>query len=400
MIYFSEIKNKKIYTEDNIFVGYLVDLIFCFTENPTLTKMLVNPNKNISKEPFYISFEHLMKINSKIFISKNYKTSELSENELFIDKNLLDKQIIDIKGSKVVRVNDVVIQNKSDKDYFILGVDTSFEGVLRWFGLDKFTPKEPEFLPWSNIQPLELTQGKVVLNVQQEKLNSFHPADLADYLETTNVKNVTQIIDLLDKEFAAKVIAELNINYQTSLLRKLPIDKTAKLIELMDLDDAVDVLAEFPTKRREAILEKVDTGIRKELEKLLSYDDTVIGQYLTPEFMAVSGTDTVTKVIDKIKNEGLGMEFFRYVYVVNEFDQLVGAFDLDELFTQKSDTPVFKFMRQNLVAAHLNSSVHGSFKKMIKYKISALPVIDTDKKMVGIITLNDLGEEIVKHLDK
>ena len=400
MIYFSEIKNKKIYTEDNIFIGKLEDLVFRFTETPTLTKMLVHPNKNIAGAPFYLSFEHLKKISDKIFVAKNYKTSELAENELFIDKNLLDKQIIDILGAKVVRVNDVVIQNKSEQDYFILGVDTSFEGVLRWFGLDKFTPKEPEFLPWSNIQPLELTQGKVVLNVQQDKLNSFHPADLADYLETTNVKNVTQIIDLLDKEFAAKVIAELNINYQTSLLHKLPIDKTAMLIELMDLDDAVDVLAEFSTKRREAILEKVDKKSRTELERLLSYDDTAIGEYLTPDFMSVFGTDTVSKVIEKIKKEGVETEFFRYIYVLNETEQLIGVFELHELFIQKSDTPVFKFMRQNLVVVHLNSSLQGSFRKMIKYKVSALPVIDNNKKVVGIITINDLGEEVAKYLDR
>lgn len=400
MIYFSEIKNKRIYTEDNVFVGHLTDLVFRFTETPTLTKILVKPVSNISKEPFYISFENLLKINSKIFVAKNYKTVELSENELFIDKNLLDKQIIDIKGSKVVRVNDVVIQSKSDNDYFILGVDTSLEGVLRWFGLDRFTPKEPEFLPWSNIQPLELTQGKVVLNVQQEKLSSFHPADLADYLETTNVKNVTQIIDLLDKEFAAKVISELNINYQASLLRKLTVEKTAKLIELMDPDDAVDALAEFTTKRVEAILEKVDDKTRKELERLLSYDDTAIGQSLTPEYMTVFGTDTVSKVIDRIKNEGIEMDFFKYVYVINETEQLTGVFDIHELIIQKSDTPVYKFMRQNLVVAHLNSSVHGTFRKMIKYKVSALPVTDINKKIVGIITLNDLSEEILKTLGR
>lgn len=409
MIYFSELKDKKVVTEDGIVIGKIADVIFRFTDNPAISKILIKSYLENSKEDFFISLEDVNKINSTIHVNKNYKTVELSENELFIDKNLLDKQIIDIKGFKVVRVNDVVIQDKNNKEYFILGVDTSFYGILRWFNLEKITSsvvnafnikEDSQILPWANIQPLELTQGKVVLNVQQEKLANMHPADLADYLETTNIKNVSQIIDLLDKEFAAQVIAELNMNYQISLLKKLPIEKTAKLITFMDTDDAVDVLSEFTEKKQEAILSILDKPVREEIEKLLAYEDTLIGQYLNTDFFTVSVKDTASKIIEKIKNETADMSFLKYIYVLNENRQLVGVINLHELLLQRHDTPIFRFMRQNIVAAYLNHPLKSVFKKLIKYKLSAIPVINEQKNILGIVTIDDIGEDIINQLEE
>jgi len=126
MIYFSEINRKKVNTEDGIKVGHLEDLIFLVTENPIVTKMVV---RNDTGQKLIISTDYLKKINSVIMIEKEYLTSYLEENELYLVKNLLDKQIIDIKGNKIVRVNDVAIN--SEENLTITGVDVGIMGLFR-----------------------------------------------------------------------------------------------------------------------------------------------------------------------------------------------------------------------------------------------------------------------------
>lgn len=400
MIYFSEIKNKKVYTEDNVYVGSVDDLIFIFTETPYISKLVIKPTTQIEGVHLLIPIEYLRKINKLLVISKNYQTAQLQENELYILRNLIDKQIIDINGHKVVRVNDVLLQKKNDQSFIITGVDVGFLGILRWFGVEKIAEKlfsffsfqiASRFISWSTIQPLELARGKVVLNIHQEKLQKLHPADLADYLEQTNIKNIIKIVDLLDKNFAAEVIGELNLNYQIALLKHVHVEKAVKIISLIDADEAVDILAQFSPKRREALLNQLSSSKRHELEKLLKYDNTSVGQYLTTEFMYVKSSETTSAIIDAVRKNTADLSSLLYIYVVNNEEQLVGVFSLHELILQSPETQAYKFMIQNAIVAHLHTSVHTVFRKLIKYSISSLPIIDNDKKILGIITIDDIG---------
>jgi len=400
MINFSEIKNKKVYTEDNVYIGIVDDLIFIFTETPYISKLVIKPTTQTESGQLLIPIEYVSKINTVLMLSKNYQTAELQENELYVLRNMIDKQIIDIQGHKVVRVNDVLLQKKNGQSYIITGVDVGFLGILRWFGMEKFVEKfagflgvqiASRFISWSTIQPLELARGKVVLNTQQEKLQKLHPADLADYLEQTNVKNIIKIIDLLDKKFAAEVIGELNLNYQISLLKHVELEKAVKIFSLIDPDEAVDILAQFSTKRRETLLKQLSSSKRHELEKLLAFDDTSVGQYLTTEYMVVKSSETAVSIIDKVRKDTADVSSLLYIYVVNHEEQLVGVFTLHELILQSPEAQAYKFMVQNTIVVHLHTSLHTVFRKLIKYSISAMPVIDNDKKIIGIITIDDIG---------
>lgn len=395
------------YTEDGLLIGTLDDAVFTLTETPQIVKIVVKPLKQISQETLYIPHQYLLRLSPTIAVSKNYETTILAENELFVFKNLVDKQIIDMSGQKVVRVNDVVIQQKNGSFFFIGGVDIGLVGILRWFGADKIVEKVSAFfgkgltstiIPWSNIQPLELTRGKVMLNIKQEKLQKLHPADLADYLEATNVKNIVKIIDLLDKEFAAKVIAELNLNYQISLLKKLAFEKTVKILSLIDPDEAVDILTQFSSKRRESVLKSLPHARRSEIEHLLKLEDTIVGQFLTTELLTVKSSDTAAKVMEIIRKETRDMSFLPYVYVVNGQNQLQGVFSLHDLLLQTVETPIYKFMIQNVIVIHLHTSLYSVFRKLIKYKLAALPVVDVDKKIIGMITMDDIGEKFLSKI--
>src|SRR3989338_7771134 len=402
MIYFSELKGKKVYTKDQGGVGTLEDLIFMASETPKITKLII---RDLKENKIIVPIEYLNKINRNITLEKDFNLTEISENELYLVKNILDKQIIDLKGNKIVRVNDIAIQDKDG--FYIAGVDISPFGILRWLRLEKITAKllsffpfafSAEFLSWADIHPLELTRGQVKLKKEEKRLEKLFPEDLADYLEKTNVTNANKILKILDEKFAADVIGNLNINYQTSLFKQFNLDRCAKIITLIDPDEAVDVLLAMSQKKREQIIELLPDLKKKEIKALIRLSRTPIGELLTTEYLAVQPKDTVSHVMSKIKNETTEFSYFSAIYVLNEKNQLIGVFGPHDLLLQEQSGLVYKFMTQNIIVIHLTTPVEIAVKKMLKYKLSALPVIDMEKQILGIVTIDDVTEYLLEKI--
>ena len=241
-----------------------------------------------------------------ITITGDLTEDSLSPNELYITKNLLDQQIIDITGNKVVRVNDVVIQERPT--LLIAGVDIGFLGILRWFGADETVGKvlrnlgvvlTSRFLSWTDFQPLELTRGKVVLKKEQDKLGNLMPEDLADHLEQMTVENVLHVLALLPEERAADVIENLNITFQSSLFATFTAKRSAKILTRIDPDESVDILLTLTEAKRSQILSLLPPDKQTELTRLLALSTTPIGNLITSEFLTVSPEDTVRRVLAK-----------------------------------------------------------------------------------------------------
>lgn len=402
MIYFSEIKNKKVVTENGVCVGKLKDLLFLATGSATVTKLVVSDQQ---KNTLIIPIASLRNINSNIFLYGNYSTSELEINELYVEKNLLDKQIIDIKGSKIVRVNDVVMQNKPP--LYIAGVDIGLLGLIRWLKLEKLFIKfhkllglqlTSKFLSWGDIQPLELGRGKVKLKKEEEKLLKVKPEDLADYLEKTTITNASKFINTLGDEFAAKIIANLNVNYQVGLFRNVPSEKAARILSIVSPDEAVDILLTYSVKKREQIINLLSESKKQEIVYLLQLSKTSIGKLVTSQFIAVFSDYTVREVLNTVRERTAGFSFLNYIYVVNKESQLVGVVNLHELILEDLTTPVYKFMIQNIDVIHLTTPEEIVIKKMAKYKIEALPVIDNNKHILGIVTFDDVADFLLEKI--
>lgn len=404
MIYFSEIYHKKVATEDEIVIGRLEDFIFLVSsENPIVTKLVIRSN---SGQKLIISTDYLQKINSHIVIEKEYLTSYLEENELYLVKNLLDKQIIDIIGSKIVRVNDVVMNDKDKLS--IAGVDVGVLGIIRRLkiggeGLYKLlrflnVRLTSEFLSWADIQPLELIRGQVKLKKKEEKLEKIRPEDLADYLERTNVINARKFLKILDTEKAAEVISNLNLNYQTSIFKHFQSDKAARFISFIDPDEAVDVLLALSKKKREEIISHLKEDVKNKITRLLSLSKNPIGNLITTEYLTVDSEDTVRRALDQIRKSSSDFSSLDYIYVINKKNELVGVFSLHELVLQDFETPLYKFMTQNVIVVHLTTPVEIVIKKLFKYKLYALPVIDEEKHIQGLITLDAVNHSILKKI--
>jgi CBS domain-containing protein/sporulation protein YlmC with PRC-barrel domain len=404
MLYFSQLQGKKVTTQQKS-IGKLKDFVFLANESPLITKIVVQTPR---KELLMIPVSYLKTMDGVVEVDKGYTPVEKNKNnELYVSKNLLNRQIIDIKGEKVVRVNDVAIQDREGKEFYIAGVDIGFRAVLRWVHLERPTVplyralgiySQPHFLSWGDIEQLELAQGKVKLKKDRDELERMRPEDLADYLEKTNIRNVNRIIGNLNDKFAADVIADLNVNYQTTLFKRFASEKGAKLVEHLDPDEAVDILLALSKEKRKEILELLPEEIAKGLRELIHYSKTPIGELITPEFITVSAEDTVGTALEKVKEAITDSHFSAYVYVTNQENELVGVIDLSQLILKPHGTPIFDIMEQDVVVIHLTTPKEIATKKMLRYKLYALPVIEGDKRVIGVVTYDDLVEGVLEKL--
>lgn len=408
MLYFSELDRKKVLTNDGIFIGYLDDIIFLLDSKPKVTKIVVDLNgiKTI------INADAIHKFNAVIRIAKFYTQSELAENELYVKRNLLDKQVIDISGNKIVRANDVIIHeqiNLSSHVYecYISGVDIGLIGILRRLRIESLITRVihffgmnlvSNFLSWADIQPLDLVQGSIRIKKEEKKLQNMRPEDLADHLEQTNELNIKKFLRLLDKDFATEVISNLNINYQRDLFRSWNPEKSAGIISKMDSDVAVDILLSVSRRKREEILKSVDPKKKIPIQNLLSLTRTPISKRLSSEYLVVEPTETPRDIIQKIKKTTSDYTALDYIYVVNQKKQLIGACNLHELLIQQEDTPIYKFMSQNLIEAHLKTPLEIVVHKMVKYELHALPIVDSNRLLIGIIPFDSITDIIEKQI--
>lgn len=398
MLYLSELLGKKVRVLDSKLVGTLTDLIFVSSEVPYITKLQVKFTK---KGTVLYPISALKRINGGIDIEKTDDVP-LGENEVFMGMNLLDQQIIDIKGNNIVRVNDVLIQEKPT--FVISGIDIGWTGILRWFGIEDTLssiikkPLPHKLLPWGEIQPLELARGKVVLNREENKLKSIAPEDLADYLEKTTIHNAIKILSLVNQETATEVIQNLNINYQTQIFRQMTPESAAQIVTYADPDEATDLLLTASEEKREHILTLLQPDKKKELTFLLSHAESAIGELMTTEYLTFTPEDTVRSVVERIRKESSGYESFPYGYVINKKNELIGVFSLHELLLQPEHTQLMKFMNQNVTIIHLTTPKILAIKRMLKYKLRAVPVIDQHRQMLGIVTFDDVIEPLLERL--
>ncbi|HVZ59020.1 MAG TPA: CBS domain-containing protein [Patescibacteria group bacterium] len=391
-------------TVQGAIVGKLDDLLFLASETPLITKLVI---KTKNKYEIIALIDELIKLNGQITIKDDFKQVQRSDDDMSLLRNLLDKQIIDVGGHKVVRVNDVTIQEKENKktSYYISGVDIGVRGILRWLRLEEAAlplyklakwDTHPHFLSWTDIQPLELSRGNVQLKKGLEHLERIRPEDLADYLEKTTIRNVNKIVSNLDEDYAAEVISDLNTSYQTALFRRFSPEKSAELITLIDPDEAVDILLTLSEERRRGILESLPKEKNKELEALLKLSSTPIGELVTPDYFTASATDSIGNVLDKVKEQQEQASFLPYIYVLNEENELVGVLSVQQLLTLPHDAVLRDVMEQNLIAIHITTPRDIAVKKMLRYKVYALPVLDNAQHIEGVVRFDDLAETVLQ----
>jgi magnesium transporter len=318
---------------------------------------------------------------------------DVQEHDVHLVEDVLDRQVIDVQGKKVRRVNDLQL-SASNGSYLLIGVDIGVRGLLRRLGLEKVADRarihfEGNYISWDAVDTIHSGPSALQLKVPKHKITKFHPADIADILDQLSVNDGLQLINSLDDEAAADTLEETSPERQISLIEGMETERAAEILEEMSPDDAADLLGDLPADRAEAILELMEPDESEDIKELLEYPEDSAGGIMTNEFVAVHADFTAQQAIEEIRTDAADVETIYYIYVIAKDETLVGVISLRNLLLARPVDKLSSFMRTDVITVQLTDDQRDVAKKIAKYNLLALPVVDEEKKLKGIVTVDD-----------
>lgn len=393
-MYLSDFIKKPVLTPKGEKVGKLKDVIVSLDHSYPIIKALKvdTPEKTVKN----ISWRYIGKLGKEVILK--YPLDEITEYKLQKhDINLLDdvmdRQVVDIEGKKIRRVNDIKI-SPTNGHYHVIGVDIGVNGILRRLSLNRIAKplgitSNEDLISWKDIDPVESDYAKVKLKVSKQKIKKLHPADMADIVDQLGLNESLNILNSLDDESAADTLEEVSPERQVSLLEGMDSQRAAEILDEMSPDDAADVLADLPEEKAEELLDLMEPEESDDLRKLLEYPENTAGGIMTTEFAYVDQDLTVKEVLDALRLMAENVETIYYVYLISKKGDLVGVISLRDLLLSESSSKVSEFMHTHIIKADVLEDQHKVAQKIAKYNLLALPVVEDETKLRGIITVDD-----------
>ena len=357
-----------------------------------------------------LPFSAVTTINGDIHTSTNpadWPAANGAEGLFLLERDLLDQQVIDINGRKVVRVNDVDLQIDATTDaghpnaiLRIQSVDIGVRGAIRRL-LRGLAPRAalhvlleripPRTIPWSFVDLIETDPARrIKLKISHDGLATLHPADIADIVEDLAPDEREAVFRTLDEEVAAETLEEVEPKVQKAIVESLDSERAAEIVEEMDPDAAADLLADLPQDRTEQILVEMKPEASQEVVELLEHKEETAAGRMTTEFLALPVTATVENAIGVMREFEGGIETVSTIYLVDSHGTLVGAVPLVKLVLAQPDTPLLSLIQEPLVLTHKETSDIEVAELFDKYNLVTLPVIDEHNKLAGVITSDDV----------
>jgi Mg2+ transporter MgtE len=345
--------------------------------------------------------------------------------DLRLARDLLDKQIVDTQGFRVVKVNDLKLAQIRDAARLV-GADISLRALLRRLGAERpatvLTSLLPIRLPertitWNYIEPIEVAEPELVgagaassaaaprgearlsgtinipqvrLNVSHAKIAELHPADIADILEQLDVAEGGAILEQLDTETAADALEEVEATRQAALVSELDPERASDLLELIAPDNAADILGELDEEKAEHLLNLMPAEESRPIRELMRYEDESAGGIMTTEVLSLPAHLTVEETLARLRSQSSQLEMVYYLYVVDEQRQLVGVVSLRQLVTSDPSTRLEQIMDRDVIRVHVSDDQEEVARLIAKYDLLGVPVVDADERLVGLITVDDV----------
>jgi magnesium transporter len=319
-------------------------------------------------------------------------------NFLFLQRDLVDRQIIDINGRKVVRVNDVDLEWVAQGDARLLRVAEVevglrgafrrvFKGLLPRTTLESLSRKfRYRGIPWHFVDVIEVDPARrVKLRIEHERLADMHPSDLAEILEDLAPAERDAVFTSLDEEVAAETLEEVDPKLQKSLLEKLDEERIADIVEEMDPGAAADLLGELSEEQSDAILEEMEPEERQEVAELLEFDERSAAGAMTTDFVAVNVNATVANAVQALRNFDGDPESVTEIYLLDEKRVLRGAIPLARLVMAQPDTRLSVLAEPRVLSCPAEMRQDELAEIFDKYNLHALPVVDSQNRMVGVV---------------
>lgn len=360
-----------------------------------------------SQGPRFAPISTVVDVDDKGFVSLNAAPkfpAPPDHQALYLVSDLLDKQIVDVDGRKVVRINDLELANTGGT-LRVVAADVGISGLLRRLGLKsfgkRFTPWIYRNVPrtmiaWDSVAPIRDTNpSQVQLSVADSKLARLHPSELAEIISDLSSREAAAVIHSLDDETAADALEHLEAGIQRSIIEDIGKERAADIIEEMDSDDAADLLGDLPEEQQTALLAEMDRYTADELRELVQYPDDTAGGLMTTDYVWIYPHRSAEATIHKIRQLAPTSEFIYYLYVVDTQQKLLGVLTLRSLLLAVPTDSIDTIMDSDVVTVRPDVPARDVAATIARYDLLAVPVVDDRGSMRGIVTVDDAIDAIM-----
>ena len=407
MLFFSDLQERKIMDSEGRIVGKLHDIgIGQQGSIPQSESLVISRMRRGRRETVSVPWDWVSSLQPSHLTldreSEDIWRSERSPEGILLGRNLLDRQIVDLHGNKVVRVNDLRLA-EFDSKLRLTGVDVSQKALLRRLGMEKTVARllrivgsglPEKTIPWDFVAPLEVQRPDLKLTVTESQLGEMHPSDIADIIEQLEPQHRERLLDLLGAFTAAESLSEVEPGKQADVIEDLSEIKASNLLEIMPPDEATDIFALLPRDKAERLLNIMGLQEAGIIRELLGYGEDTAGGRMTTEFVSVPSSYTARDAMVYLRVNAPDAETLYYVYVEDDEGRLKGVVSLRDLLTSPQEERVDDFMRRDVISVNVTEDQEAVADTMSRYNFLALPVVDDSNTIKGIITVDDMIDVI------
>lgn len=401
MAYLSEILGRPVTDLDGRPVGKVEDVVirpWAEFPHPLIEAVAIKQKKEIRYLPFLAVTTLLSPVIPLKYRRDEIPTFALTDQDVLLSRDVLDKQIIDTDGARVVRVNDVELVRVNGTIY-VSNVEVTWLGILRRLGFEnlaRFLGRHLKLqrISWEDVELLSRDES-MQLRVPAEKLHELHPADLAEIVSDLNKLESGQLLDKLDVEHLADTLEEVEPDFQKEIIENMPDEKVADVLEEMEPDEAADLLGDLPNERKEGLLALMEKEDADDVRKLLTYPEDSAGGIMTTEYASIRPDLAAAQAIEALRAMADEVETMFYVYVTDVESHLIGVFSLNNLIFAKPGAMVKEFMEKRVVSVNLADDQETVAQTVAKYDLLAVPVVDEENRLHGIVTADDALDKVI-----
>jgi CBS domain-containing protein/sporulation protein YlmC with PRC-barrel domain len=387
-------------------LGRLKDLaIRCVEGFPPVSTILVRASRH---QELVVPWDEVRNVSSEAITLESEKDQlvpgALAQDECWLARSILDRQMVDLRGRRLVRVNDLEIAYVGGA-VRLVAVDAGSRGFLRRLGLERIAmglfrlfgrQMSERLLSWEHVMTPQPMSEPLQLGFGQEALAKMRPADLADIASQLGASDRATLFRSLDEEKAADTLQEMSPRLQVSVLNSMDDERASDILEEMVPDDAADLLADLPEERADELLELMEADEAADVKQLLSYPEDSAGGLMTTEFVALPQDLTADQAIARLREEAPDAETVYYVYVTDEAKRLVGVLSLRHLIVAAPDRPISELMERDAISVAAETGHDELAPLMAKYNLLALPVVDEQGLLLGIVTVDDAMDGVLE----
>jgi len=413
-IYFSEILKCGVFDRDGKLMGLVWDVAIKFKEIYPKASELIVYRGFIKKEYACISWDLLDRIGDNIYLKT--KKEEIAFNrsaktyDFLLRRDILDQQVVDTYNSKVIRVNDIHLL-KVDQDLMVAHVDIGLRGLVRRLGWENFVDftvklfsphskylRREDLIAWKFIQPVSINPVSKTLkvNLPQKQFSDIPPADLSEIILDLDGDQRLAFFKTLDLRTKADIFENLDFEHQKFLLKELDKREAAQIVGEMSPDEATDLLEGLPPATVRNLLAMMETNMSRKLSTLLGYSSDSAGGIMTTDFVSLSENMTVEEAIAHIKEKTEDIDYVYYIYITDDRNRLKGTTTIRRLlFSENPKESIMNTAFSKAIYSYLHDSTKQVAYLFDKYKLSALPVVDENKTIHGVITIDDVLSRVI-----